>query len=181
VRRTAAALLTALALALAGCSTSGGGGSAATIDTPAATGETITGTGYSYVVPEGWDVPDTSTGGDTLAADLTDNDGFADNVNVLLSPAGAVSPEQVETAGKKELEDAGGTGVTVLDRVSVAGSESAHLHATLSASGVDYDIEQYYLTKDDQTYIVTFSFSAGLPDSQRTTTAESVLTTWKWS
>ena len=106
---TAAAALLVL---LAGCSSAGtdSGSDADTIDTAAATGDTITGDGYSYSVPEGWGTPDAdpaSMGADTLAADLTDTDGFADNVNVVLSPAGEVSAEQVEGAGVTELENAG--------------------------------------------------------------------------
>jgi hypothetical protein len=185
MRRTAVALSAVLVLALSGCASSGGGGgTAAEIDAAPATGDTISGTGYSYAVPEGWGVPEggaASFGGDTLAADLEDDDGFSDNVNVILSPAGEVSAEQVETAGVDELKGSGGTDVQVLDRVSVAGSESAHLRASLSSSGVDYDIEQYYLTSGGQTYIVTFSFSSGLPDAQRVSTAESVLASWSWT
>jgi hypothetical protein len=184
MRRTAVALSAVLVLVMSGCASAGGGRTAAEIDAAPATGDTISGTGYSYAVPEGWGVPEggaASFGGDTLAADLEDADGFADNVNVILSPAGEVSADQVESAGADELKGSGGTDVQVLDRVSVAGSESAHLRASLSSSGVDYDIEQYYLTSDGQTYIVTFSFSSGLPDDQRVSTAESVLASWSWT
>ncbi|MCJ1703910.1 MULTISPECIES: hypothetical protein [unclassified Rathayibacter] len=182
---TAAALL----VLLAGCSSPAGsdsesGSDADTIDTAAATGDTITGDGYSYSVPEGWGTPDAdpaSMGADTLAADLTDTDGFADNVNVVLSPAGEVSAEQVEDAGVTELENAGATDVEANDRVVVAGAESAHLSANLSASGTSYAVEQYYVTDEGQTYVVTFSFSPTVDDDQREAVAESVLASWAWA
>lgn len=189
------ALALAAALVLTGCSASAPttettATSSATSDAgqaPApggATGETITGDGYTYRIPEGWAVPDEEIPGftpDSVAADLDDTDGFADNVNVILSPAGEVSNDLIETAGVDELEGGGATEVTVNPRVQIAGTESAHLTAKLSQSGTDYLIEQYYLTQDGQTYVVTFSFSDSVPASDRTALAESVLATWAWA
>lgn len=149
-----------------------------------ADGETLEGDGYSYAVPAGWTVPGDGSdafGTDTMAADTEDTDGFADNVNVVLSPAGAVSADQVETAGKTELESVGATEVTVQERLTVADSETAHLSASLGAEGVSYLVEQYYLTNDDQTYVITFSFSDTVSDDDRTALADSVLATWTWS
>jgi len=179
----------AAAALLAGCSSPAGGGDAPDndveeVEAAPAAGVLISGDGYSYSVPEGWDVPDTDAstiGADTLAADLTDADGFADNVNVVLSPAGAVTADQVEAAGAGELEGAGATDVEVRDRVQVAGSESAHLTAALTSQGASYSIEQYYLTDDDQTYVVTFSFSPTVDDDAREDLAESVLASWAWA
>lgn len=175
----------AVAALLTACSSPADSGSDADeIDTAAAAGVQVTGDGYSYAVPEGWDIPDTdaaSIGADTLAADLTDTDGFSDNVNVVLSPAGAVTPEQVEDAGVSELTGAGATDVEVQDRVRVAGTESAHLSGSLTAQGASYSIEQYYLTQDDQTYVVTFSFSPTVDDDAREDVAESVLASWAWA
>lgn len=178
--------VTAAALVLlAGCSsTSGSDSEVDEIDAAPAAGVEIAGEGYSYSVPEGWDVPDTdptSIGADTLAADLTDTDGFSDNVNVVLSPAGAITPEQVEGTGADELSGAGATEVEVNDRVQVAGAESAHLSASLTAQGASYSIEQYYLTQNEQTFVVTFSFSPTVDDDDREDLAESVLASWTWS
>ncbi|MBO9625610.1 MAG: hypothetical protein J7484_04470 [Microbacterium sp.] len=193
----AAAVLLAATLALAGCSLGGGaekpsGDSTGTvqeatapkIDAPAATGQTISGDGYSYVVPEGWGVPEQSVPGfdpDSLAADLQDADGFTDNVNVVKSPVGVVDADRVESAGVKELDAAGASEVTVNDRVTIAGSESAHLTALMTAGGATYAIEQYYVSTADQTYIVTFSFNDTVASAERTALAESVLVTWRWA
>lgn len=153
------------------------------LDAAPAAGETIEGDGYSYAVPEGWGVPEgidaASQGLDTFAADLADTDGFADNVNVLLSPAGKISVEQAEDRGVTELEDGGATDVEVEDRVRVADTDAVHISANF-AQGASYAIEQYYVSDDDQTYVVTFSFSDTVDDDQRTDTAESILASWAW-
>lgn len=195
----AASALLAASLLLTGCSLSTPGAATPTeqssesgetteqgasgIDAEPATGETITGDGYTYVVPEGWAVPEQSVAGfdpDTLAADLQDTDGFADNVNVLKSPAGLVTPDVVESAGVSELESVGATDITVNDRVTIAGSESAHLSASMTSEGTTYGVDQYYVSTDDQTYIVTFSFSDSVSAADRVATAESILVTWTW-
>lgn len=150
----------------------------------AATGETIAGTGYTFTVPEGWGEPEQEIEGfdpDAFAADLDDADGFSDNVNVILSPAGEVTPEQVETLGVQELESVGATDVEVGPRVTVGGSESAHLSAALASEGTEYVVDQFYVTEDGQTYVVTFSFSSTVSDAGRDEIARSVLASWSWS
>ncbi|WP_405371603.1 MULTISPECIES: hypothetical protein [unclassified Microbacterium] len=191
------ALALATSLAFAGCASGGtepntSNESAAPAESSApaapavepAAGETVSGEGYSFKVPEGWGFPEDVPAGydpSMFSADLTDADGFADNVNIITSPAGEITPEQVETAGVAELEGAGATNVTALDRVTIGGKESAHLTAGFSAEGVDYTVDQYYLTADGQTHIVTFSFSPGVGQAERDELAESVLATWTWS
>ncbi|MBN9224515.1 MAG: hypothetical protein ABS63_11055 [Microbacterium sp. SCN 70-27] len=181
----ARALLTAVAAAtLLGLTACAAGAPATdTAGVAPATGELISGTGYTYSVPEGWADPGEVPGfsPDSIAADLTDDDGFADNVNVILSPAGKVTPEQVESAGVKELEGAGATDVTVQPRVKIAGQESAHLSAALASGGTTYAAEQYYVSNGDQTYVVTFSFSPTVGAKERVALAESVLASWKFT
>jgi hypothetical protein len=69
----------------------------------------------------------------------------------------------------------------VNERVTVAGAESAHISATMASDGVSYAVDQYYVSHDDQTYIVTFSFSETVPLEERQQIAESVLVTWAWA
>lgn len=176
-----------VAFALAGCSSGASTESRATeainVAAAPATGPTISGTGYSFAAPEGWSVPnDVSLPGmDVLAADMTDADGFADNVNVVLSPSGMITPDQVESLGVDELEGGGASEVKTRDRVMVAGSESAHLSAGFPSGGVDNPIEQFYVSNDVQTFIVTFSFSPTVSESERDELAESVLASWVWA
>lgn len=185
---------TVLLLALTGCGSDSDGSKASKgssdssssekkDETAPATGTKIEGTGYSFNAPEGWDVPPNANGAqaDSFAGDLTDQDGFADNVNVALSPSGAVTPEQIETVGVKELESVGASDVTVGERAEIAGSESAHLSASMKVGEISYVVDQYYLTRDDQTYVVTFSFSPDVSAADRATITDPTLASWTWS
>lgn len=184
-----AAFTVAASLALAGCTSPGTSGPAEPTpisSAPAvepADGDTISGTGYSFAVPEGWGDPGPIEGfdADSLAADLDDADGFADNVNVILSPAGKVELDQVESAGPGELEGGGATDVSVEPRVTVAGEEAAHISANLASGDTSYLIEQFYVNSDDQTFIVTFSFSPDVADADRQAVTDAVLASWAWS
>jgi hypothetical protein len=145
---------------------------------------TITGTGYTFRVPKGWGLPPQPIPGfdpDSVAFNLRDQDSFADNINVLLSPVGPLTPSQVETDGRKELAAFGAKDVHVGSRTTIAGSKSAHLSATMSLNGTPYRVEQYAPTHDGQTYVVTFSFSAGGSIIARAALIDSILATWTWT
>lgn len=179
-----AALSLAAVLALTGCGAAGESSDAAAIDAEPATGELITGDGYTYNVPEGWvQSGEEALQGvaDTLVFDGEDTDDFTDNVNVLLSPAGAVTADQVESDGLAEFEQTEGAEVEVAERVVIADSESAHLSGSLSQQGVEYLMEQYYATNGDQTYVITFSFSSGVSDEDRAAVTDPILASWAWS
>jgi hypothetical protein len=193
-----AATLTLLAgLALAGC---GGGDSDGAADgdskkdtssaAPAstedpATGGKVTGKGYSFNAPEDWkkptqDIPGTEQT-DTFVADLTDDDGFADNINVIrLDPAPIKEAGALEKALVKELEGAGAKKVTVRDRIQMDGDTAVHIASEFTQSGATYLTEQYDAIHDGVSYVVTFSFSTDVPQADRAKTAGSVLATWKW-
>ncbi|MGN5734600.1 hypothetical protein [Arthrobacter psychrochitiniphilus] len=194
-------LTLALSLALVGCSASSTTKSsqptpisAQTLErstapaTPAAVkpaaGITIEGKGYSYVIPQGWAVPEdtpTPVGIDTFAANMRDTDGFADNVNVVLSPAGEVPAAIVESQGAKELENVGAKDVKVRDRTTIAGSESVHLSSVFPNDQGDYQTEQFYFNHKKQTYILTFSFSPTVSEADRLDVYSSVQATWSWT
>ncbi|MET0932174.1 MAG: hypothetical protein ABWX56_00560 [Mycetocola sp.] len=152
------------------------------IGAPPATGQTITGTGYSFVAPAGWSVPPDMAlpGVELFVGNLADPDGFADNVVVGHFPSGRVTPDWIELHGVKELESIGAADVEIRNRVMIAGSESAHLAATVSIDGNENQMEQFYVSNDEQTYIVTFSFSLTVAEPDRDYLAESVLKSWAW-
>lgn len=151
------------------------------LDAEPATGETFAGDGYSLTAPEGWTQGEPPEAVDIIVGDAADDDGFRDNLNVVLSPQGLVSADMMEQRGPDELESAGATEVVVGERLAVAGSESAHLSAEMAQQGVEYVIDQYTISDDAQTYIVTFSFSPDVSEGDRAALAESVLVTWAWS
>ena len=155
-------------------------------DIDAADGTSVKGDGYSYSVPEGWEVPTQDIPGteqtDSFAADLTDDDGFTDNINVIrLDPAPVKDLDDLEDALVKELEGAGSKDVTARDRLDVDGDEAVHIASALSQQGSTYLAEQYNPIHDGVSYVVTFSFSDTVSEADRDALAESVLATWKWA
>lgn len=191
-RRASVVLVLLTGLALTGCAAPAQAPETSAVETPApdtgaefspAAGDTITAEQYTLTLPDGWGFPDGAPEGfdeTTFAADLTIEDGYRDNVNILVSPGGEVTSEQVEEAGVAQLEEAGASDVQALDRVTAAGSESAHLTARVEQGGTPYVIDQFYLVNAGQTYIVTFASDAEKPQAERDALAQSVLVTWQW-
>lgn len=197
-RLAAAALISALALSGCGGSDSDGGAgksektsatpseAAPTSDVKPADGKTITGTGYSYTLPKGWDVPKEKIPGteatDTFAADLKDSDGFADNINVIKQN---VAPPKKLGEFKDELGDqlkaAGGQNVEVKEIGQIAGDESLHISSTQGADKIANLTEQYFVVHDGATYFITFSHSPDVSEKDRADLAQSVLASWKWT
>ena len=148
-----------------------------------ATGELLTGTGYSVNAPEGWTVPsDAPTQADVFAVASPDADGFYNTVNVLIAPTIGDSAETEEIRGVAYLESTGATDVQVRPRVAVAGVESVHISAKrTSSNGVAFWTEQYLVTANDVDYTVTFAFSETTPQEDREAVAASVLASWAWA
>lgn len=147
---------------------------------PDSFGSTVNGTGYTFEVPEGWGQPAQRPPGiemDAFAVDLQDADGFTDNVNVILSPAEAVTRQQI----KAEFAGAGAE-VTFGDNVKISGIDSLHVMGELTNRGVGYYIEQFYpMAADGQVYVVTFSFSVAVTPAQRTKVIDETLASWTWT
>lgn len=197
---TSAAVLVAATLLLAGC-----GGQDDTAE-PAASGDatasqpaspsasasapaaeesssttTITGTGYTFSVPEGWAEPaQDMTGGQADVLVMQNGGDGASNVTVVLSPM-MLTPADVEAQGPAGLESLGASSVETKDRVQIGGSESAHLSATLSQSGIEATVDQYYATQGDQTYVITVTTTSETPEADRQALSDTVLSTWAWS
>jgi hypothetical protein len=149
-----------------------------------ATGELITGTGYSFNAPEGWVVPpDAPPQADVFViADVADASGFTDVVNVIPGPAPDQTSAEIEETGVAYLEGVvGATEVQVRPRVTIGGTESVHLSAQLSRNGVAYWTEQYLPIDAGIAYTTTFSFGEAVSQGDREALAESVLATWTWA
>jgi hypothetical protein len=156
--------------------------SANTVDP--ATGDLITGTGYTFNAPEGWAVPpDAPPQADVfVVAETADESGFTDNVNVLPGPAPDQTSAEVEEAGVAYLEGVvGATEVQVRPRVTIGGTESVHLSSQVSRNGIPYWTEQYFPIDAGVAYTTTFSFGEAVSQEDREAVAESVLATWAWT
>jgi len=160
--------------------------SAATEEDPApeeASGDRLSGSDYDFAVPDGWGEAGAAPGfdSDVLIADLDDQDGFADNMNVILVPLDAdYSVTQVEESSVGELEAVGATGITVQDRVSIDGLEAAHISAELTVGEASYVTEQFLLVKDATSHVITFSFSPTVGEGDRAALTDAVLASWAW-
>jgi hypothetical protein len=186
----AVAAAAALTFALGGCFSASPSAPAAeesalpAISVEPATGELIEGTGYTVNAPEGWAVPpDAPPGADIYLIDEDPNaNGFTNTLNVILGPDPGDTPAEIETKGVAYLESVvGATEVEVRPRVTIAGSETAHISAQLSRQGITYRTEQYLLTDAGLVYTITFSFGETIPQGDREALAESVLATWTWA
>ncbi len=203
--RRVAALAIVSSLTLAGCGGSDGGSddssdndssSSATTDAPdddtdtdtdsdvdAATGDVISGTGFSFNAPEGWtDAKDVLPSALAVAANRSDADGFSDNINVIEDKTIVdVDRDDLEAAVKRVLEGVNAQDVTIKDPVDVAGEEAVTVAAVLEQNGTKYRTEQFAVSHDGKGYVVTFSFSETVSEDDREDLTDSVLETWKWS
>lgn len=186
-----AAVLAVLAILVAGCGGSSSDDkptdkSTSSSATPA-DGKTISGTGYSFAVPDGWDTPPSAaTSGfdfDSLAADLGDKDGFADNVNVIQqdpSPVKEITDEADQQLADV-LKNSNAKGVKVQERTKIDGAEAIHISSQQTLNGKKNLTEQYYVIHAGALNVVTFSYSPDVSQGDRDDLAASVLTTWKWT
>ncbi|MCL8253122.1 hypothetical protein AERO_17185 [Aeromicrobium fastidiosum] len=203
--RRVAALAIVSSLTLAGCGGSDGGSddssdndssSSATTDAPdddtdtdsgsdvaPATGDVISGTGFSFNAPEGWtDAKDVLPSALAVAANRSDADGFSDNINVIEDKTIVdVDRDDLEAAVKRVLEGVNAQDVTIKDPVDVAGEEAVTVAAVLEQNGTKYRTEQFAVSHDGKGYVVTFSFSDTVSEDDREDLTDSVLETWKWS
>lgn len=192
--RRAPLLATALlALTLAGCSAPADTGStteetsteaSAAPSVAPATGEAITGDGFTVNIPDGWGSPSgaaLSSAGTIYVVDLEDPSEMPANLTVIPSPAGELTPEQIEEAATPELEAVGATEIQILDRVTVAGKEAAHINAALALGETGFQMHQFALANAGATQLVSFTFSEDMSEADRAAVYEPVLASWQWS
>ena len=171
-------------LALAGCSTNSTK-SPTELPPPftadVAGGPLISGNGYTFVLPRGGaQSKQRSEEVDTMAVDHRTRDDFAGNVSVALHPGDPYTPEEAEESARNNLPDSGVRDISVQDRVQIAGVASAHIIGEASVGSQDYTVEQFYPTRGDQMFIVTFSFGTNVTAKQRTEVIEASLVSWDW-
>jgi hypothetical protein len=194
--RTPALIVSALALTLAfglsGCgstasddSSSESAQEATELTATPAAGEAVTGTGYSFSVPEGWAMQNVSvaSGADSIALDeiAGESGSFPNNVNVVLNSTGPFTADDVEDTAREELETTDATDIELLDRVIVADTETVHVSAGLPSGGATYNLHQYYFSSDESGFEVTFTFDETMDDTEAVAIAESILASGTWS
>ena len=149
-----------------------------------ASGLTISGNGYTYAVPDGWQ--DISTAMkksqpmlNTAAGEpLSGMEGIRDNMNVVLIPG--LDIEAYEAAAPGELKFMV-KDLTILPRTTVAEEDSAHVGGVATTGGVSFWFEQYAVEHDGQLYSVSFAVDKDRPEAERRAQIDSILTSWRWA
>jgi hypothetical protein len=187
----AAGLAAALVLTLAGCFSSAPAppiteeSAPPAISVEPASGALVTGTGYSFNIPDDgtWDVaPMGPPQLDVVVVRDAHDDGFSDSFNVVLWPDAEVTADEFETDGSAKLESVDATDVRVNPRVAIAGAESVHLSALLAESeGVRRWFDWFYVSNAGQPYVISFLFSETVPQEDRDVVTGSVLASWTWA
>lgn len=182
-----------MTLALTGCGggsdskaepspSTGSKGSEGSTSVKPSSGDTISGKGFTFRAPEGWKKNDgaqlPSIEFLALAVDPSDDDGFADNVNVIEDPTvvGVDDLGKLEDGLTSVLQNVA-TDVSIGDRIEVDGEKTA----VVMAAYPKYRTVQHVMSHADTGYVVTYSFSLDLPKDEQLALASSVANSWKWA
>lgn len=152
--------------------------------TPANAGVTLSGTGYTLTLPKGWEdateafkklQPQVDTG----AKETKDtSDGFNDNVNVITQTSAEVPFDQLQTAIKTQLENAGSTDIEFKDNVQLDGKEAMQVWSHTKGAEKAHTI-QFMAFSNGSLFVVTVS--TNLDDADAATLAQQVIGGWKWA
>lgn len=178
-----------LVVTLAGCDggTDGGTGTGSTTQptpiTPTAEpadGTVISNDDFSFTLPDGWAESEQSRAL-SLAVDLEDQDGFPDNIHVVMDRTLVeLDAAALEDAAEDILADGSATQITTKQPVQIDGAEAVHTSAYFELSDPRYRTEQYAVVHDETGYVVTLSFSPDVGAAERDKISESILATWEW-
>jgi len=97
----------------------------------------------------------------------------------VLTP-GELSPAELREAARTGLNGLGVTGLTMKGTVDLGGTDALHVTAVTSINATRYTVDQFYASRDGQTYVVTFSFNVGVTPRARARVHDPVLASWSW-
>lgn len=147
------------------------------------------GVGFALTPPRGWrDVSDqltaALTGGNLSGIAWADqaglDDGFADNLNVIVTEDSGVDDiESVRDQFAAELRTAAENVRSRPDR-EVACETALYQTATTTQQGQDLVYDQLLLAREGTTYVVTFTHTADTAAAKRRATVAGVTRSWKW-
>lgn len=151
-------------------------------DQPTQAGDRISGEGYSYAIPDGWEeatdeVKKSQPLVDTAVMNPEAQDNFRDNVNIVTATNSELAPDAVERSLVRELEGNDKfEDVTAQDRVQIDGVEAAQVWSKMK--GMDFNTVQFATFRDGRSYVVTYSSSA--PHAEASERAQEFLQGWSW-
>lgn len=146
----------------------------------------MTGTGYAYEAPSEWTdqtkvAQQTAPQIDSTVARNADNDGFADNVTVVvIDPSPVQEIEDIPATLEGSLD---GGGFKDLGKTTVGGEDASHITAqpTIPGGTGTYELERYDVIKDGKLFGIEFSFSKDVSEDERRSVAEDVIASWTWT
>ncbi len=161
------------------------GGDTTALTAEPATGEEFSDDAFSFNAPEGWENPpgDLAPQALVFAADVSDSDGFADNVNVVAENqlASIDDLEDREAAAEAGLEGADAKEIEVGEPIELDGEPAVTITSLFNLNGNEYRTWQYAATHDGDGFVVTFSFSKDVSAADQQEIAESVAASWSWT
>lgn len=168
--------------AASSASSAGSSGDNVWATTPA-TGTTVKGSGYTFVMPKSWKDARAQAGAnassmDTVVANFGDGDGFMANINVIKTGVAnlAKDPKAFEKM-EEQLKSQGATGIKELPRTTLAGAPVVRYKVTAQGNAA----EQWLASQGDETYVITFSDGNKNSDAQLTKTFGPIVSSWKWT
>lgn len=131
-----------------------------TVDPP--DGDTVTGNGYSFVLPDGWidataEFQDQTGQIDSAAREEVPTEDYSNNVNIIATPIPQefttqelLDQQLSELQGFGEIEDSGIT--------QFAGEEASYAVLPTNQEGVEYRVHQLFVQREGTVYVMSFAF-----------------------
>jgi PsbP len=146
-------------------------------------GDTLTGDGYSYAVPDGWsDVSEQgeSQGVDTIVRADEDESGFHTNILVEVDPAsGVTDPTEIQDQWASNVGGAVNATPSPIDGTTIDGQDAVGLRLETTAQSVDVVQVAYLAINDGKIYSIALSTAADAEDPA-TETFQQLLESWSW-
>ncbi|MGI8614326.1 MAG: hypothetical protein ACR2KL_10365 [Nocardioidaceae bacterium] len=143
----------------------------------------VSGTGYSYAVPDGWDDiinESEAQGADTFVRSTEVVDGFRTNINTVVNPAhGVTDLDTIRNEAATELEHTVGKRPSQIADITIAGERAIGQRAQFTTSGIDITMTQYATVHNDQFVVMTVT-SATADVSTAVQAAQTVVSSWSW-
>jgi hypothetical protein len=156
-----------------------------------ATGKAMTGTGYGYSLPDGWEdittqlkqnQPGIDTGGRAKPATPP----FTANMNTLTTPSkvsGDPSKADLDALAAQIKGEVASLAPTIETKphFSIGGAPAVHQEGNANSSGTKFYLVQYFAIYKGNNYGITFAFPKSTTAGEREKIVQPVLASWKWS
>ncbi len=159
----------------------------ATQATPSDSATTLSGQGYSVVLPAGWEditaqAEQQNTLADIAMAEPIQDRAFRTNFNVVEPNEidSGVSSDELAKEAARELKRVTKSAVTSLPAPDFDGTPALGQTSSTNASDVDVSLIQYFVVKDGLVYAVTMTFDSSRADQAKSTLGE-IVASWTWT